>query len=47
MAKKKEESGKRRKKKKDIDLINDNDDIIADLIQRMKTAAEVRHSGII
>lgn len=31
----------RRRKRKNIDIINDNDDIIADLIQQMKQAAEV------
>ena len=42
LAKKKEENGnKRRKKRGGGDIINDNDDIISDLIQRMKTAAEV------
>uniref|UniRef100_A0A8D8TAC9 Protein IWS1 homolog n=1 Tax=Cacopsylla melanoneura TaxID=428564 RepID=A0A8D8TAC9_9HEMI len=39
MAKKKEDQGKRRKKK-DIDIINDNDDIIAQLISDMRHAAE-------
>lgn len=36
---KKEEKTKRRKRR-DIDLINDNDDIIDQLIQNMKAAAE-------
>ena len=41
---KKEEMAKRRKKRKDVDLINDNDDIIAELIQKMKQAAAVSTS---
>lgn len=40
LQKKKEEHTKRRKRK-DIDIINDNDDIIAQLIGDMKAAAEV------
>lgn len=40
LQKKKEEQTKRRKRK-DIDIINDNDDIIAQLISDMKAAAEV------
>ena len=40
LMKKKEEMGKRRKKRKDVDIINDNDDLIADLIRRMKEAAQ-------
>lgn len=40
LAKKKEEGSKRRKKR-DIDIINDNDDIIDQLIQDMRAAAEV------
>lgn len=39
MKKKEEQSMKRRRK--DIDIINDNDDIIAGLIADMKHAAEV------
>lgn len=41
MAKKKEEMSKRRKKRKDFDLINDSDDLIAEMINKMKVAAEV------
>lgn len=41
LARKKEEKGPRRKRR-DIDLINDNDDIIDQLLQNMKQAAEVR-----
>lgn len=37
-----EKSGKR--KRKDIDIINDNDDIIAQLLADMKYAAEVLFS---
>ena len=40
MQRKKEESYRRRKRK-NIDLINDNDDIIAELMVQMKQAAEV------
>lgn len=39
MAKKKEEKSRRRKRN-DIDLINDNDDQIAQLLQQMRQAAE-------
>ena len=42
LAKKKEEMQGRRKRRKDVDIINDNDDLIAALIQKMKAAAEVR-----
>ena len=41
MAKRKEEMQRARKKRKDVDLINDNDDLIADLIVKMKEAANV------
>jgi len=40
LQKKKEEMTKRRRRK-DIDIINDNDDIIAQLISDMKHAYEV------
>lgn len=43
--KKDEKSGKR--KRKDIDIINDNDDIIAQLLADMKTAAEVSIEGVL
>lgn len=43
LARKKEEKGPRRKRR-DIDLINDNDDIIDQLLQNMKQAAEVINS---
>lgn len=39
LARKKDEKGKRRKRN-DIDLINDNDDLIAQLLQQMRHAAE-------
>lgn len=39
LARKREEKS-RRKKKRDIDLINDNDDLIDELIKNMKAAAE-------
>ena len=41
MAKKKEEMRKSRRKRKDFDLINDSDDLIAEMINKMKVAAEV------
>lgn len=40
MAKKKEESSKRRRRR-DVDLISDSDDLIADIIAQMRQAAEV------
>ena len=40
MAKKKEENSKRRKRR-DVDLISDSDDLIADIIAQMRLAAEV------
>ncbi|KAJ8309878.1 hypothetical protein KUTeg_011743 [Tegillarca granosa] len=40
MAKKKEEMKKRRKKRGNVDIINDSDDLIADMIVKMKEAAE-------
>lgn len=39
MARKKDE--KRKRKRKDVDIINDNDDLIAHMIQQMKIASEV------
>jgi hypothetical protein len=42
LEKKKEEMRKRRRRRKDVDIINDNDDLIDALIGRMKMAAEVR-----
>ena len=47
MAKKKEEMSKRRKKRKDFDLINDSDDLIAEMINKMKVAAEVCNRSFI
>lgn len=41
MQRRKEESKRFRRKRKDVDLINDNDDLIADMIAKMKEAAEV------
>lgn len=40
LAKKREEKSKGRRRKRDIDLINDNDDLIDQLIQNMKQAAQ-------
>lgn len=44
MARKKEERRKRGRRK-DVDIINDNDDLIAHLIQQMRAAAEVSVSS--
>lgn len=44
LEKKKEEMRNQRRKRKDIDIINDNDDLIDALIGRMKIAAEVSFS---
>jgi len=41
LARKKDE--RRRRKRKDVDIINDNDDLIAHLISQMKEAAEVNY----
>lgn len=41
MLSKKREDGTKRRKRRDIDIINDNDDIIDQLIQNMRHAAEV------
>jgi len=38
---KKDETRKRRKKRKDVDIINDNDDLIDAIVKNMKAAAEV------
>ena len=43
MAKKKAENAKNRRKRKDFDLINDSDDLIAEMINKMKVAAEVKY----
>ncbi|OWF39206.1 IWS1-like protein [Mizuhopecten yessoensis] len=40
MMKKKEENRKNRAKRKDFEIINDNDDLIVDMIKKMKEAAE-------
>lgn len=41
MLAKRREEGSKRRKRRDIDIINDNDDIIDQLIQDMRAAAEV------
>lgn len=41
MLQKRKEMNSRRRRRKNIDLINDSDDIIAELIHNMKVAAEV------
>ncbi|XP_029640884.1 IWS1-like protein [Octopus sinensis] len=40
LEKKKAERQGNRRRRKDIDIINDNDDLIADMVQKMKVAAE-------
>ncbi|XP_054167227.1 protein IWS1 homolog [Oppia nitens] len=40
MLQRKREESQRRRKRKNIDIINDNDDVIAELIQQMKQAAD-------
>lgn len=42
MLQRKREENYRRRKRKNIDIINDNDDVIAEMIQQMKQAADVR-----
>lgn len=41
MLQRKRDEQTRRRKRKDIDIINDNDDIIAQLLADMRNAAEV------
>lgn len=41
MLQRKRDEQSRKRKRKDIDIINDNDDIIAQLLTDMKVAAEV------
>lgn len=41
MMQRKKDEGSKRRKRKDIDIINDNDDIIAQLLADMRNAAEV------
>lgn len=41
LERKKAERQASRRKRKDVDIINDNDDLIADMVQKMKIAAEV------
>lgn len=41
MLQKRKEMNSRRRRRKNIDLINDSDDIIAELIHDMKVAAQV------
>lgn len=47
MLARKREDGVKRRKRRDIDIINDNDDIIDQLIQNMRHAAEVRSRSLI
>jgi len=46
LARKKEEQTKRRKRK-DIDIINDNDDLIDHLLGEMRNAAEVLYFKVL
>ena len=41
MLQKRKEINSRRRRRKNVDIINDSDDIIAELIQEMKQAADV------
>ena len=45
LEKKKAERQAGRRKRKDVDIINDNDDLIADMVQKMKVAAEVMYTS--
>lgn len=45
LARKKEEASRKRRRK-DIDIINDNDDIIAQLLSDMRHAANVRNFNL-
>lgn len=45
MMQKKKDEGSKRRKRKDIDIINDNDDIIAQLLADMRNAAEVSYTS--
>lgn len=47
MARKKEERSNARSRKRNVDIINDSDDLIVDMLKRMKEAAEVSLGGII
>ena len=42
MMQRKKEENYRRRKRRNIDIINDSDDVIAELITQMKQAADVR-----
>lgn len=46
MAKKKEERSHSRRKRRNIDIINDNDDLIVDMLKRMREAADVSINSI-
>ena len=41
MATKKAERASGKKKRRNVDIINDNDDLIVDMLKRMREAAEV------
>lgn len=41
MLQRRKEINSRRRRRKNVDIINDSDDIIAELIQEMKQAADV------
>lgn len=46
MARKKEERSNNRRRKRNVDIINDNDDLIMDMLKRMREAAEVRYNAV-
>ena len=46
MERKKAEEGRRRRRK-NVDIINDSDDLIVELVQRMKFAADVSQNWIL
>lgn len=41
MLERRKEINSRRRRRKNVDIINDSDDVIAELIQEMKQAADV------
>jgi len=44
MARKKEERSRNRRRKRNVDIINDNDDLIVEMLKKMREAAEVGFS---
>ena len=43
MMQRRKEINSKRRRRKNVDIINDSDDIIAELIQEMKSAADVSY----